>query len=71
MVDNKHPWKDLYEAAILETDGSKLQAKIDAAQSAIDARLSELEKHIQAATEEERLALSDALKVSKSCVANG
>jgi hypothetical protein len=36
-------WEKLYEAAVLETDRSKLKSRIKDAQSAIDARLRELE----------------------------
>ncbi|TAM82544.1 MAG: hypothetical protein EPN47_07730 [Acidobacteria bacterium] len=36
-------WQELYEAAVLETDRSKLKSRIEDAQSAIDARLRELE----------------------------
>ena len=36
-------WQVLYEAAVLETDRSKLNARIEDAQRAIDARLRELE----------------------------
>jgi ABC-type branched-subunit amino acid transport system substrate-binding protein len=50
-------WQDLYVEAVLETDDSKLLAKIDAAQQAIDARVKEVDNH---ASTEERTALSDA-----------
>jgi hypothetical protein len=36
-------WEELYEAAVLETDRSKLSSRIEDAQSAIDFRLRELE----------------------------
>lgn len=36
-------WQELYEAAVLETDRSRLKSRIEDAQSAIDARLRELE----------------------------
>jgi hypothetical protein len=32
-------WEELYEAAVLETDRSKLSSRIEDAQSAIDSRL--------------------------------
>ena len=35
-------WERLYTAAILETDRSKLNSRIDAAQAAIDGRLREM-----------------------------
>jgi hypothetical protein len=35
-------WENLYEAAILETDWSKLPERIEAVDSAIEGRLSEL-----------------------------
>ena len=35
-------WENLYEAAILETDWSKLPERIQAVDSAIEGRLSEL-----------------------------
>jgi hypothetical protein len=35
-------WERLYTAAILETDRSKLESRIDAAEAAIDRRLKEM-----------------------------
>ena len=37
-----YDWERLYTAAILETDRSKLKARIDAAQTAIASRLQEM-----------------------------
>lgn len=50
-------WQDLYVAAVLEADNSRLQARIEAAQKAIEARAREMDDK---ASVEERTALSDA-----------
>jgi hypothetical protein len=39
---SSHDWERLYTAAILETDRSKLESRIDTAQAAIDLRLQEM-----------------------------
>jgi hypothetical protein len=53
-------WARLYEAAILETDRSRLAARIQAADAAIKVRAQELGHHCEG-TEDERIAISDAL----------
>jgi hypothetical protein len=53
-------WKNLYQAAILETDWSKLQERIEAAESAMHARLNELSLDPSSSLEESR-AIADAL----------
>jgi hypothetical protein len=53
-------WKDSYQAAILETDDKKLQKRLQAAKSAIDDRLHELQFD-HGGTPEERQAITDAL----------
>jgi hypothetical protein len=53
-------WEKLYEAAVLETDGEKLNDLIHAAKAAIDSRLEEMQSH-RAENPEERHAITDAL----------
>jgi predicted nucleic acid-binding Zn-ribbon protein len=55
-----YPWAPCYEAAILETDRSKLAKQIRIAEAAISAREQELDGN-RAGTEEERSAIRDAL----------
>ena len=50
-------WRELYSAAILETDNTKLRLKVDGAQAAIDARLRELDDNV---LDPERTELVDA-----------
>jgi len=52
-------WRALYEAAILETDGAKIQERITAAQLAIRARMEELAHG--SASREEHIAITGAL----------
>ena len=60
MSDNdQKTWVELYHSALLESDGSKLPEKIEAAHSAIQQRINEL--LLQKAVGEEHLALDDAL----------
>jgi hypothetical protein len=60
MTNQLYGWQRRYEAAILETDRSRLPALIEVAQSAIDARIEELQSdHL--GTREEMDALADAL----------
>jgi len=54
-----HDWERLYTAAILETDRSKLIARIDAAQAAIDSRLREMDSD-HGGSAEERLEIDTA-----------
>jgi hypothetical protein len=53
-------WGKLYQAAILETDWSKIEDRIHAADSAISARLQELSTH-HGETPEEKHRIEDAL----------
>ena len=53
-------WEESYEAAILETDDKKLPKCIQAAKSAIDNRLHELQLD-HGRTPDERQAIADAL----------
>ncbi|MFZ0807114.1 MAG: hypothetical protein WAN03_13055 [Candidatus Sulfotelmatobacter sp.] len=53
-------WQRFYEAAILETNRSRLPALIQAAQAAIDARLQQLQSDQNGAADE-KLAIADAL----------
>ena len=54
-------WTRSYEAAILETDRSRLAARIQAAEAAIKVRAQELNGDHYEGTEEERIAINDAL----------
>jgi hypothetical protein len=62
MADTSHSikWKSFYQAAILETDWSKLQGHIDAADLAIKTRLFEFSQD-HGGTPEENQAIRDAL----------
>jgi hypothetical protein len=42
QMSRQYPWEQYYEAAILETDRSRLPALIKAAQAAIHSRLDQL-----------------------------
>jgi hypothetical protein len=53
-------WKSLYQAAILETDWSKIEEHIHAADSAISARLHEFSLN-HGGTPEENQAIRDAV----------
>lgn len=55
----KESWRRLYEAAILETDGSKISDRITAAEQAIRARMEEIAH--DPASVEERSAIGDAM----------
>jgi phage FluMu protein gp41 len=57
---SKRLWRELYEAAVLETNLENMQANVQAAKAAIDARLQELQLD-HGGTPEERHAISDAL----------
>lgn len=56
----QYPWEESYEAAILETDSSRLPARIQSAKTAIHSRIEHMQKDHQA-TPEERLATACAL----------
>jgi hypothetical protein len=60
MADHKELWQELYEAAVVETDPKTLQARVQAAKAAIDARLRELQMD-HGGTREEQQALRDAV----------
>jgi hypothetical protein len=53
-------WEEVYAAAILETDDTKLPNRLHAAKAAIDARLHELQFD-HGGSPEERQAIGDAL----------
>ncbi len=53
-------WEKLYRAAIIETDGSKLEKRIEAAEFAIHARLHEFSLN-HGGTREENRAIAEAL----------
>ncbi len=53
-------WLDVYQAAILETDWSKIEERIQAADSAIKARLFEFSQD-HGGTPEENQKIKDAL----------
>ena len=55
-----YPWARSYEAAILETDRSKLAERIQIAEEAISARERELDGN-RVGSQEERSAIRDAL----------
>ena len=57
---SSYDWERLYTAAILETDRSKLKARIDAAQAAIESRVRELNAD-HGGTARERLEIQTAL----------
>ena len=52
-------WEETYKNAMLETDRSKLWERIEAAQTAIDRRLQEI--NVGHDSREERRAIRDAL----------
>jgi hypothetical protein len=53
-------WKGFYQAALLEADGSKLQERIEEAESTMHARLNELSLDPSSSLEESR-DIADAL----------
>ena len=58
--DNKGTWRELYEAAVIETDVKQMESRIQAARTAIDTRLHDLQMD-HGGSREERHALGDAL----------
>lgn len=58
--DNKRTWRELYEAAVIETDVKQMESRIQAARTAIDTRLHDLQMD-HGGSPEERHALDDAL----------
>lgn len=59
-VSTTYEWQQLYHVAILETDGSKLDVRIQAVESAINLRLKEFAVD-HGGTPEENLAIADAM----------
>jgi hypothetical protein len=59
-MSRPYPWQQYYEAAILETDRSRLPALIKVAQHAINSRIQQIGSDHQGTTEE-REAIADAL----------
>ena len=59
-MSSPYPWQRYYEAAILETDRSRLPALIKAAQEAINSRIQQIGSDHQG-TPEERQAIADSL----------
>lgn len=57
-------WQRFYEAAVLETDWSKMEMRIEAAKSAMQERLHEFSMN-HGGTPEENQALADALNALK------
>ena len=60
-VPTSYSWQESYQAALLETDGTKMQERVQTAESEIHKRRLELSKD-QNATQEEREAVVNALK---------
>ena len=58
--DSKGTWRELYEAAVIETDVKQMESRIQAARTAIDTRLHDLQMD-HGGSPEERHALDDAL----------
>jgi len=59
-MDRTYEWQRQYEAAILETDRSRLPELIRAAQAKIEARIAELRSDHNTSPEEEQ-AIADAV----------
>lgn len=60
QVTKRYPWEEIYEAAVLETDFSRLPERIKAAQAAIDSRMQEMQGDHNG-TPAERAAMQSAL----------
>jgi hypothetical protein len=60
MAVEEYKWQRHYEAAILETDRSRLPSLIKAAHAAIDARLEDFRLN-HGGTPDEQQAIADAL----------
>ena len=58
--DNKGTWRELYEAAVIETDVKQMESRIQAARAAIDSRFHDLQMD-HGGSPEERQVLDDAL----------
>jgi hypothetical protein len=59
-MSTPYPWETRYEEAILETDRSKMRARIVIAQAAIDCRLNELAADHHGTADERRM-IADAV----------
>ena len=59
-----HSWHESYMAAVIETDGTKMQARVQAAESAINERQRILSED-HGGTPEERQAIADAMNCLK------
>jgi len=59
-IQVKYGWQELYATAILETDWSKIEEKIEVAENGIRARLHEFSLN-HGGTPEENQAIQDAL----------
>ena len=59
-VTKRYSWEEIYEAAVLETDFSRLPERIKAAQAAIDSRMQEMQGDHNG-TPAERAAIQSAL----------
>ena len=58
-MSTEHDWAKLYHAAVLETDWSRISARIEAAELGLKARLLEFSLN-HGATSEENQAITDA-----------
>jgi len=59
-MDTEYEWMPIYHAALLETDWTKIEEKIETAQSGIMARLNEFSLN-HGGTPEENQSIEDAL----------
>jgi len=59
-MTDRYTWQQLYEAAILETDDTKLPERLAAAKASVDTRLLELQAN-HGGTPEEQQGIHDAL----------
>ena len=59
-IQTKYGWQELYAIALLETDWSKIDAKMQAAENSISTRLDEFSMN-HGGTPEENQAIEDAL----------
>ena len=59
-IQTKYGWQVLYATALLETDRSKIDAKIQAAENGVSTRLHEFSMN-HGGTPEENQAIQDAL----------
>jgi hypothetical protein len=60
-IQTKYGWQELYAIALLETDWTKIEQKIQAADNGIKARLHEFSMN-HGGTPEENQAIEDSLK---------